>query len=600
MTGSESQHGIIPRAMHHLFDLISQQSSSPDSSSLSPLHKFSVLVSYLEIYNEQLFDLLPPAIEGKASSSSSSSTWNKSKSARKSRRQSLQINNTSASVSGLTEHKVDNALQAMELVDAASRRRTTSSTLKNSVSSRSHSIFTVNVTHTTRGADGSVSQSTAKLALVDLAGSERYDSKAAQSQQNETTNINTSLLGLGLVLTQLSQQKSVVSYRNSKLTQLLRESLGGNSKTIMIACINPASSESPESLNTLGYATRCKKIKNRSSANSCSSTPQSRASSELLRKVEDLKEELKEESDRANLEESTRKGLQLQLDSVRGSVDDNFVRFQQWYHDSQRSHKHNLLSMASPDRVLSHRRALSDLGENLSVEVLTSPTLESLRGHSGALKSPQFQSQRKSSVPPISAATNEPQEHIKKTFDAIRMWLPEQMSKHAQAHAAEATKLRQQLSKVRKQLKLKKQEQHTQAHDDAKVSYWSQRVNVLESTQRDLVADHDKRTLQLQAEIGIWRSKYEEASHRRQLGQAHVASAMKAHRELGSTSTKLADLEHTCVQQQAEIKELTFRLAASEEETKESHAGKRNLIRILDAEVSRMKGMINACDCLMH
>ena len=154
-------------------------------------------------------------------------------------------------------------------MDKGNRNRMTGATLMNADSSRSHSIFTINVEMCEAGDDGEEHFRVGKLNLVDLAGSERQSKTGATGDRlKEATKINLSLSALGNVISALVDGKSKhIPYRDSKLTRLLQDSLGGNTKTLMIAAISPAADNYDETLSTLRYANRAKNIKNKPKIN---------------------------------------------------------------------------------------------------------------------------------------------------------------------------------------------------------------------------------------------------------------------------------------------------------------------------------------------
>ncbi|KAJ1404710.1 P-loop containing nucleoside triphosphate hydrolase protein, partial [Ochromonadaceae sp. CCMP2298] len=238
--------GVIPNSFSHIFRFIK---ASKDTH-------FTISCSYLELYNEEIRDLL-------------SDHKNSSKPSLKS--PSLDLGedpNKSVYVKGLTHVVCESAEDLNKMLDKGLASRTTACTLMNAESSRSHSIFTIIVEMSTTDATGEVWR-TGKLNLVDLAGSETQKKTGATGAAlQEGININLSLSALGNVITALtSSNRPHIPYRDSKLTRLLRESLGGNSKTVMIATVSPADYNYQETLSTLRYAQRAKKIKNQPKIN---------------------------------------------------------------------------------------------------------------------------------------------------------------------------------------------------------------------------------------------------------------------------------------------------------------------------------------------
>jgi kinesin family protein 18/19 len=224
--------GIMVQSLRYLFDRLAR--SEPDTSS-------ELFVSYLEVYNETLRDLL---VEHSAPL------------------QILEGKNGSISVPGLSQHQPHTAEEVFDLISLANTRRTVSPTDANAVSSRSHAVLTVTVHRRLRqGVRESVS--IGKVALIDLAGSERAAMTSNRGERlREGANINQSLLALGNCINALSQRKakSFIPYRRSKLTRLLKDALGGNCRTVMIATLSPSSLVVEDSLNTLKYASQATTI----------------------------------------------------------------------------------------------------------------------------------------------------------------------------------------------------------------------------------------------------------------------------------------------------------------------------------------------------
>lgn len=176
-------------------------------------------------------------------------------------------------------------------MDKGNKNRSTGATLMNADSSRSHSIFTINVEMCERDESGEEHYRLGKLNLVDLAGSERINKTGATGDRlKEATKINLSLSALGNVISALVDGKSKhIPYRDSKLTRLLQDSLGGNTKTLMISAISPAADNYEETLSTLRYANRAKNIKNKPKINE---DPKDAMLRELQDEIRLLKEQL--------------------------------------------------------------------------------------------------------------------------------------------------------------------------------------------------------------------------------------------------------------------------------------------------------------------
>jgi hypothetical protein len=246
-------------------------------------------MSYLEIYNEQAIDLL--------SDDPSSSV--------------LQVRDSKTEgviVQNLKSFTVSSPREVSALMERASSKRATGSTQMNSVSSRSHAICTLNVTIAPLENNGEEEENhssemmKAKLTLVDLAGSERIKRTGAEgARMKEGININKGLFVLGQVVSALSEwgqqggskkSNAHIPYRDSKLTRLLQDSLGGNSRTVMIACISPAQSNAEETINTLRYAERTRNIKNSAVRNLVSGGLSSAEAAALRKENQQLKLEL--------------------------------------------------------------------------------------------------------------------------------------------------------------------------------------------------------------------------------------------------------------------------------------------------------------------
>ncbi|XWS71380.1 hypothetical protein CRYUN_Cryun03dG0133500 [Craigia yunnanensis] len=238
--------GMTPRVFEYLFTRIQKEKEARKDEKL----RFTCKCSFLEIYNEQILDLLDP-----------SST-------------NLQIREDikkGVYVENLKEIEVTNARDVIQQLVQGAANRKVAATNMNRASSRSHSVFTC-IIESKWESQGVTHYRFARLNLVDLAGSERQKSSGAEGERlKEATNINKSLSTLGLVimnLVNISNGKSLhVPYRDSKLTFLLQDSLGGNAKTIIIANISPSNCCSLETLSTLKFAQRAKFIKNNAVVN---------------------------------------------------------------------------------------------------------------------------------------------------------------------------------------------------------------------------------------------------------------------------------------------------------------------------------------------
>jgi kinesin family protein 4/21/27 len=272
--GSASSEGIIPRAVTDIFQKCAELEAIGTKTSLQ--------FSYMEVYKEECFDLL---------------------SNEKKKCDIREAINGETLVEGLTHETVTSEQEVQALLVRVSQVRTTAKTAMNSVSSRSHAICTFTLTTTkqetlseTEGTTTAV-VSKSRFHLVDLAGSERAKKTMASGDVfAEGVNINKGLLALGNVIVALSNGSGGhVPYRDSKITRILKDSLGGNSKTVMLACVSPADINFEETLNTLRFSSRASCIVNNVSANRDYSIGEDGSSSsvQLIQEICILREELR-------------------------------------------------------------------------------------------------------------------------------------------------------------------------------------------------------------------------------------------------------------------------------------------------------------------
>ncbi|XP_063378735.1 kinesin-like protein KIF18A isoform X2 [Cydia fagiglandana] len=228
MIGSKENPGITYLTMEHLFYTI---------HSFEKEREFDIGVSYIEVYNENVFDLLKPS------------------------KTPLQLREDSkygVMVAGMTLENINTARELLNMLENGNKNRTQHPTDANAESSRSHAVFQVYIKmrYKTSGQARVV-----KLSMIDLAGSERASATGCSGERfKEGANINRSLLSLGNCINKLADGSSYIPYRDSKLTRLLKDSLGGNCKTVMIANISPAAASYEDTYNTLKYAARANKI----------------------------------------------------------------------------------------------------------------------------------------------------------------------------------------------------------------------------------------------------------------------------------------------------------------------------------------------------
>lgn len=318
-----AQRGLISRSFDHIFEAMSVTSGV----------RYLPLVSYLEIYNENIRDLLNPNI-------SSGTLVLKEQP------------NEGVVVQNLSTHAVHSAEECEQLLAIGTKNRMVGATLMNAGSSRSHSIFIINLEQitTSNGAsnedDNIATIKKGKLNLVDLAGSERQAKTGATGDRlKEATKINLSLSALGNVISALVDGKSKhIPYRDSKLTRLLQDSLGGNTKTIMIACISPAEFNYDETLSTLRYASRAKNISNKPVINE---DPKDAMLREYQAEILKLKSQL--------AKNGVVNGLELPIDlELKKNIEEEKEKLAQYYeaeterlkneHESQKKEKEELMN----------------------------------------------------------------------------------------------------------------------------------------------------------------------------------------------------------------------------------------------------------------
>uniref|UniRef100_A0AAZ3QTC7 Kinesin motor domain-containing protein n=1 Tax=Oncorhynchus tshawytscha TaxID=74940 RepID=A0AAZ3QTC7_ONCTS len=262
---SEEELGIIPRAVKHLFRGIEERRHSATEQG-KPVPEFKINAQFLELYNEEVLDLFESKrdVDGKRQKST------------------IKIHEDASGgiyTVGVTTRTVTSEAEMMQCLKLGALSRTTASTQMNIQSSRSHAIFTIHLCqvrvctpddsklHDKKVISSEFETLTAKFHFVDLAGSERLKRTGATGDRaKEGISINCGLLALGNVISALgdrSKRSTHVPYRDSKLTRLLQDSLGGNSQTVMIACISPSDRDFMETLSCLNYANRARNIKNK-------------------------------------------------------------------------------------------------------------------------------------------------------------------------------------------------------------------------------------------------------------------------------------------------------------------------------------------------
>eukprot|EP00934_Nitzschia_sp_Nitz4_P002427 Nitzschia sp. Nitz4//scaffold4_size323378//238111//243273//NITZ4_000694-RA/size323378-processed-gene-0.302-mRNA-1//1//CDS//3329553501//2422//frame0 len=303
------QVGLIPRFIAGFFERMQKKKELSDLEGSNPdgsmLLDYSMEASFLEVYGEDVFDLL------------------------KSHRSSLPLREDAAGgvvIAGLATRPITNPTEALHVLHEGTNNRTTAATLMNLTSSRSHAVFTVTLTQVSRGGSDDAPSpdvvSTSKFTFVDLAGSERMKKTGAEGERaREGIKINEGLLALGNVINALAdeerllQDKKVhVPYRQSKLTRLLQDALGGNSQTLFLACVSPSDTNVSETLSTLHYANRARNIRNAPIRNLD-------ATSQELQRLQALTRVLQSELVKARFQEKTSND-----DNVIGQVDEALLK----------------------------------------------------------------------------------------------------------------------------------------------------------------------------------------------------------------------------------------------------------------------------------
>ncbi|KAI8102884.1 hypothetical protein M9434_005676 [Picochlorum sp. BPE23] len=301
----DREAGLIPRVFDALFAAIEEREGECKSQGKDAGEsvRYSVKCSFLEIYNEEITDLLDPSLTG------------------------LQIRDGDEKrgvyVQGLSENEVLNADDVLKLIQAGSQNRSIAATRMNDRSSRSHSVFTATIEAHQRLPNGLTNVKFSKLNLIDLAGSERVTRSGVTGEQlTEARSINKSLTVLGRVISALveRQRKSSVHvpYRDSRLTFLLQESLGGNSKTAVVATVTPAAESSAETYCTLAFAAGAKKIKCRAVVNEDVGTDVKALQAENARLVAAL-----EAKNSKGVVESAVESLERELEQIKMLFDQN-------------------------------------------------------------------------------------------------------------------------------------------------------------------------------------------------------------------------------------------------------------------------------------
>lgn len=366
MMGTPAQPGLIPRTCEDLFQRI--------ESSISPHISYSVRVSYFEVYNEHVRDLLAPP----------SHAADKHPNYLKIRESPTE----GPYIKDLTDLSVKNYAELLRYMRIGDSNRTIASTKMNDTSSRSHAVFTIMLKqiHHDLSTDATTER-LARIRLVDLAGSERAKAtEATGARLREGSNINKSLTTLGRVIAALAdprharahnggktRSKDVVPYRDSILTWLLKDSLGGNSKTAMIACISP--SDYDETLSTLRYADQAKHIRTRAIVNqdSVSAAERDAQIAEMQNMIRELQVQVSVANQAANERNTRGREAMAAADKSAGARDEKLEEYQMKVERMQRMMEEEKLVSESKIRQLVEQNEALRLHLKLAVESLRNP-----------------------------------------------------------------------------------------------------------------------------------------------------------------------------------------------------------------------------------
>lgn len=351
------RRGVIPNSFEHVFTHISRSQNQ----------QYLVRASYLEIYQEEIKDLL---------------------SKDQTRRLELRERpDTGVYVKDLSSFVTKSVREIEHVMNVGNQNRSVGATNMNEHSSRSHAIFVITVECSELGVDGENHIRVGKLNLVDLAGSERQTKTGAQGERlKEATKINLSLSALGNVISSLVDGRSShIPYRDSKLTRLLQDSLGGNARTVMVANIGPASYNLEETLTTLRYSNRAKNIKNKPRINE---DPKDALLREFQEEIARLKEQLEKRSGKKKRRRRRRGGEgsdgedleegETEEDEEEGEDKGDYWREQQEKLESERKaimEDHSLVAeeklrlLKEKEKKMEDLKREKDAGEMLSAKV---------------------------------------------------------------------------------------------------------------------------------------------------------------------------------------------------------------------------------------
>eukprot|EP00252_Welwitschia_mirabilis_P020280 TRINITY_DN4937_c0_g1_i1.p1 TRINITY_DN4937_c0_g1~~TRINITY_DN4937_c0_g1_i1.p1 ORF type:complete len:1049 (+),score=167.40 TRINITY_DN4937_c0_g1_i1:454-3600(+) len=345
--------GVIPRAVRQIFDTLEAQQA-----------EYNMKVTFLELYNEEITDLLAADEFPKLNEDKSKKPI-----------ALMEDGKGGVLVRGLEEEIVCSANEIYTLLERGSAKRRTAETLLNKQSSRSHSIFSITIHIKEATPEGEELIKCGKLNLVDLAGSENISrSGAREGRAREAGEINKSLLTLGRVITSLVEHLGHIPYRDSKLTRLLRDSLGGKTKTCIIATVSPSVYCLEETLSTLDYAHRAKSIKNKPEVNQ--KMMKSALIKDLYGEISRLKQEVFAAREKNGIylprerflqDEAEKKAMSEKIELLEAEMDcrDKKIEELQQLYNSQQQLSANLRKKleATEDKLKNTEDALNELEE---------------------------------------------------------------------------------------------------------------------------------------------------------------------------------------------------------------------------------------------
>ncbi|XP_069689320.1 chromosome-associated kinesin KIF4A isoform X2 [Periplaneta americana] len=523
-TGDENM-GVIPRSISDIFEKVKEMEN----------WEFKITVSFMELYQEQLFDLL---------------ATNKCV-------VDIREDGKGIRIPGLTEVPVTCPEDTTRCLLQGSACRATGATAMNAQSSRSHAIFTITIHQQKRNMEENTSM-TAKFHLVDLAGSERSKkTKATGERFREGVNINRGLLALGNVISALGDeghQKSYISYRDSKLTRLLQDSLGGNSITLMIACVSPADYNLEETLSTLRYADRARRIRNKPIVNQ---DPRLAEIAKLKQQNQELRLELlarggsgdcpaehkRLEDDVANLVTKNRK-LTEELNNALSASTNLFERA--------------LLAEVARDRMkvklcelqAEYGQAMDSLSQTVDQENCPATFLEQLKNlRDLQLKIQELQAEQKRSSDEIlnhelSSAVAPQQEEMENNDDSYENVPPahEDIDEHHQTHTLRQVERTKELQELNQKLALKEE----------LASKLMANINHMSSIR----GDHEGNLKELQEQILVLQKEKDELMQALQTAQNHNTTKLSEQRRkrLQELEQKISVLSKKITEQEKIIK----------------------------------------------